>query len=95
MIQAYGGPFWFAGILQLIITALTFASPLLLYEIIILVGNWALIEAEAIEGEKVLWHGYVMVFGLFIVTFLTAIVNGLYFQRTFTVGFRIRSALIR
>lgn len=94
MVYAYGGPFWFAGILQMIIIALTFASPLLLNEIISLVGKWTAIENGWIAGEKILWHGLIMVFGLFIVTFLTAIVNGLYFQKTFLVGFRIRTGLI-
>jgi ATP-binding cassette subfamily C (CFTR/MRP) protein 1 len=94
MVYAYGGPFWFAGILQLLIIALTFASPLLLNEIISLVGKWTAIENGWIPGEVILWHGLIMVFGLFIVSFFTAIVNGLYFQKTFLVGFRIRTGLV-
>jgi ATP-binding cassette, subfamily C (CFTR/MRP), member 1 len=35
MIKAYGGPFWFAGILQIGLNLLTFATPLLLNELVI------------------------------------------------------------
>lgn len=89
MVKAYGGPFWFAGILQLLIIGLTFASPMLLNELISMVGLWTFFPED-----KVLWHGFLMVFGLFIVSFLTAVVNGLYFQKTFLVGFRIRTGLV-
>lgn len=94
MVKAYGGPFWFAGLLQALIIVFTFASPLILNQLISLVTQWTLIDMGLIPGEKILWHGLVMVLGLFISAFLTAIINGLYFQKTFLVGFRIRTGLI-
>lgn len=80
---AYGGPFLFAGILQLILNGLTFASPLLLNELIGYVSR---------NGE--LWKGLVLTFAFFLVTFLSAIFNAQYFLKTFVVGFRIRTGLI-
>lgn len=94
MVYSYGGPFWFAGFLQMLIIVLTFMSPLLLNQLISLVTRWTLIENGIIEGEKIFWHGLAMVLGLFITAFLTAIINGLYFKNTFLVGFRIRTALV-
>lgn len=89
MVKAYGGPFWFAGILQLALNALTFATPLLLNELI------TYMSLELITGTAgPLWQGLLMTFGFFLVTFLTSIVNGQYFLKTFLVGFRIRSGLI-
>lgn len=84
MVKAYGGPFWFAGILQVFITALIFASPFLLNELITYV---TLMNAP-------LWQGLLMAFAFFLTTFLTAIFNGQYFLKTMTVGFRIRTGLI-
>ncbi|CAO1343275.1 unnamed protein product [Diamesa hyperborea] len=83
MVYAYGGPFWFAGILKLVQDLLQFASPLLLR---------ALITYVSVGG--VLWKGMLLTFTLFAVTFITAIISGQYFQKTFLVGFRIRSGLI-
>jgi ATP-binding cassette, subfamily C (CFTR/MRP), member 1 len=89
MTKAFGGPFWFAGLIQLILNVLTFASPLILNELILYTTR------NPITGEMgPLWQGLVLTFGLFLVTFLSAIFNGQYFLNTFVVGFRIRSALI-
>lgn len=84
MVKAYGGPFWFAGLLQIALNVLTFAMPLLLNELILYIQR---------RGGP-LWQGLVLTFGLFLVTFLSAIINGQYFLKTFVVGFRIRSGLI-
>lgn len=84
MVKAYGGPFWFAGLLQIIITALIFASPFLLNDLI----------SYVTFPNAPLWQGLLMTFALFIVTFLTAVFNGQYFLKTMTVGFRIRTGLI-
>lgn len=84
MVKAYGGPFWFAGILQLLINALTFASPLLLRELI----------GHAANPNAPFWQGMVLTFAMFLVTFLLSIINGQYFLKTFIVGFRIRTGLI-
>lgn len=84
MVKAYGGPFWFAGILQMVINALTFASPFLLNELI----------TYTVIPNSPLWQGLVLIFGLFLVTFTSSIVNGQYFFKTFLVGYRIRTGLI-
>lgn len=92
MFKAFGGPFWFAGLLQLILNVLTFASPLLLNELILYIGPSIDENFNITYGP--LWQGLVYSFGFFLVTFLTSIFNGQYFWYTFVVGFRIRSALI-
>lgn len=84
MMKTFGGPFWFAGFIQLIINGLTLASPMLLNELITYVAN----------GMPVPWQGWLMVASLFLVAFLLAIFNSVYFKATFVVGFRIRTALI-
>lgn len=84
MVKAYGAPFWFAGLLQIALNVLTFATPLLLNELILYI--------QARGGP--LWQGLLMAFALFLVTFLSAIINGQFFLKTFIVGFRIRSGLI-
>jgi ATP-binding cassette subfamily C (CFTR/MRP) protein 1 len=84
MFKAYGGPFWFAGFIQLLINGLTFASPMLLNQLITFVAI----------GSPIMWQGWAMVAGFFLVTFFTAILNGLYFKATFLVGFRIRTGLV-
>lgn len=84
MVKAYGAPFWFAGILQLLINALTFASPFLLREMINYVAN----------PFAPFWQGLLLTFIMFLVSFLLSIINGQYFLKTFIVGFRIRTGLI-
>lgn len=84
MVKAYGGPFWFAGILQLLLNALTFASPFLLRELI----------AYTAKSNEPLWQGLLLTFAFFMVTFFSAIINAQYFLNTFLVGFRVRTGLI-
>lgn len=88
MFKSFGGPFWFAGLIQLILNVLTFSTPLLLNELILYTGR----RPDGTYGP--LWQGLVYTFGLFLATFLTSIFNGQFFWYTFVVGFRIRSALI-
>lgn len=87
MVKAYGALFWFAGLLQIGLNLLTFASPLLLNELISYTARSVVIPAP-------LWQGLLLTFAFFIVTFLSSILNGQYFLKTFHVGFRIRSGLI-
>lgn len=88
MLKAFGGPFWFAGLLQIILNVLTFASPLILNQLI----TYTTPRFDGSYGP--LWQGLVLTFALFLATFLTSIFNGQYFWYTFLVGFRIRTALI-
>lgn len=81
--KAYGGPFWFSGILRLVADSLLMATPLLLGALINFTGS----------GEA-LWKGIFLAFLLFSVTFFQAIFNGQYFYNNFLVGLRIRSGLI-
>ncbi|XP_062705317.1 multidrug resistance-associated protein 1-like [Aedes albopictus] len=83
MVKAYGGPFWFAGLLQIGISGLQFASPYLMQE---LMGNIAM------DGP--FWIGMAITFALFLNSLLIALFNGQYFRKTFLVGFRIRTGLI-
>ncbi|XP_065088176.1 multidrug resistance-associated protein 1-like [Ochlerotatus camptorhynchus] len=83
MVKAYGGPFWFAGLLQIGISGLQFASPYLMQE---LMGNIAM------SGP--FWIGMLITFALFFNSLLIALFNGQYFRKTFLVGFRIRTGLI-
>ncbi|XP_058453712.1 multidrug resistance-associated protein 1-like [Malaya genurostris] len=83
MVKAYGGPFWFAGLLQLAISGLQFASPYLMQE---------LMANIAMQGP--FWIGMIITFGLFATSLLIALFNGQYFRKTFLVGFRIRTGLI-
>ncbi|KAJ6635068.1 Multidrug resistance-associated protein 1 [Pseudolycoriella hygida] len=85
IIQAYGLPFLFGGLLQLIIIALLFAQPFLLDE---------LINFTSVADTSSVWQGLVLSFGLFFVTFLSAIVNGQHFYLTSTTGLRIKTGLI-
>ena len=83
MVKAYGGPFWFAALLYVVINALSLASPLLLNELI-----------TYTYSKQYFWQGLLLTFALFFVSFLTAILNGQYFYYCFLTGFRIRSGLI-
>uniref|UniRef100_A0AAG5CWE8 ABC-type glutathione-S-conjugate transporter n=1 Tax=Anopheles atroparvus TaxID=41427 RepID=A0AAG5CWE8_ANOAO len=83
MVKAYGGPFWFAGMLQFAISGLQFASPYLMQEIMAVI---------ALDGP--FWKGMIITLGLFLTSLLIALFNGQYFHRTFLVGFRIRTGLV-
>ncbi|XP_055636687.1 multidrug resistance-associated protein 1-like isoform X2 [Toxorhynchites rutilus septentrionalis] len=83
MVKAYGGPFWFAGLLQLAISGLQFASPYLMRELMMVIAT---------NGP--FWKGMIITFALFLTSFLIALFNGQYFRKTFLVGFRIRTGLV-
>lgn len=84
MIKAYGGPFWFAGLLQLAIMSLLFASPFLLNELIFFTA----------DPSSPFWQGVALTIALFVTSFTSAVINGQYFWKTSVVGFRIRTGLI-
>jgi ATP-binding cassette, subfamily C (CFTR/MRP), member 1 len=81
--KAFGGPFWFSGILRLVADSLLMATPLLLGALI-----------NFIRSDGALWKGIFLTLSLFLVTFLQAIFNGQYFHNNFQVGLRIRSGLV-
>ncbi|XP_049281512.1 multidrug resistance-associated protein 1-like isoform X1 [Anopheles funestus] len=83
MVRAYGGPFWFAGMLQLAISGLQFGSPYLLRELM-----------AVIALDEPLWKGFLLTFGLFGASLLLGLFNGQYLYYTFLCGFRIRTGLI-
>uniref|UniRef100_A0A182SGU7 ABC transmembrane type-1 domain-containing protein n=1 Tax=Anopheles maculatus TaxID=74869 RepID=A0A182SGU7_9DIPT len=83
MIRAYGGPFWFAGMLQLAISGLQFASPYLMQALM-----------AVIALDEPLWKGILLTFGLFGASLLLGLFNGQYLYYCFLSGFRIRTGLI-
>ncbi|XP_055636693.1 multidrug resistance-associated protein 1-like isoform X2 [Toxorhynchites rutilus septentrionalis] len=83
IVKAYGGPFWFAGLLQLAISGLWFASPYLMQELM----KWI-----AMDGPR--WQGIELTFALFATSMLVALFNGMYYYYTYLTGFRIRTGLI-
>nr|XP_029719887.1 multidrug resistance-associated protein 1-like [Aedes albopictus] len=83
IVKAYGAPFWFAGLFQLAISGLQFASPYIMQELM----KWV-----AMNGPS--WQGIILTFGLFATSLLTALFNGQYYYNTFLTGFRIRTGLI-
>ncbi|XP_058820090.1 multidrug resistance-associated protein 1-like [Topomyia yanbarensis] len=83
IVKAYGGPFWFAGILQLATVGLQFASPYLMQELM----TW-------VSSNGPVWQGIILTFGLFATAMLIALLNGQYFYNSYITGFRIRTGLI-
>ncbi|KAJ6648205.1 Multidrug resistance-associated protein 1 [Pseudolycoriella hygida] len=83
LFKSFGGPFYFAGFLKLLIDLLSFASPQVLS---LLIGFTF--------SDDPLWHGMIFAVALFLISFITSILNGQYLYRCFLVGFRIRSVLI-
>ncbi|XP_058061275.1 multidrug resistance-associated protein 1-like [Anopheles bellator] len=83
MVRAYGAPFWFAGMIQLAISGLQFASPYLMQEMMAVI---------ALDGP--VWKGLLLMFALFASSLLLALMNGQYFYNTFLTGFRIRTGLV-
>ncbi|XP_041776522.1 multidrug resistance-associated protein 1-like isoform X1 [Anopheles merus] len=83
MVRAYGAPFWFAGMLQLAISGLQFASPYLMQEMMAVI---------ALDGP--VWKGLLLTFTLFAASLLLALLNGQYYYNTFLSGFRIRTGLV-
>uniref|UniRef100_A0AAG5CWJ4 ABC-type glutathione-S-conjugate transporter n=2 Tax=Anopheles atroparvus TaxID=41427 RepID=A0AAG5CWJ4_ANOAO len=83
MVRAYGAPFWFAGMIQLAISGLQFASPYLMQEMMAVI---------ALDGP--VWKGMLLTFALFAGSLLMALLNGQYYLNTFLCGFRIRTGLV-
>jgi ATP-binding cassette, subfamily C (CFTR/MRP), member 1 len=83
LIRAYGGPFWFSGILRILADLLLVLTPLILGILINYVE----------EGTGAFWKGIFLSFALFLATFLQAYLNGQYYHNNFIVGYRIRTGL--
>ncbi|KAG4074937.1 hypothetical protein HA402_009362, partial [Bradysia odoriphaga] len=83
LFKSFGGPFYFAGFLKLLVDVLSFASPQVL----------SLLIAFTFSDDP-LWHGMIFAVALFLISFITSLLNGQYLYRCFLVGFRIRSVLI-
>lgn len=84
IVKAYSGPFWFSGFLMIFIIVFVLSMPFLLDELITFVT----------VPNAPLWQGFLLSFGLFLTTTLTAIFDGQYFWRTMVVSLRIRTGLI-
>lgn len=77
-------PFWICALLNLVLNALTFASPWLLGELISFTSN----------PNGFLWQGVCLSFGLFFVSIISSIIGSQYSMQTYLVGFRIRTCLV-
>ncbi|EAT43549.1 AAEL005026-PA [Aedes aegypti] len=83
IVKAYWGPFAFAGVIQVFMTALQLASPYLLMALL----SW-------ITTDGPLWQGVVLALGLYLSSLMYALLNGQYYFNNFRTGFRIRTALV-
>lgn len=83
--RTFGGPFLFALGLRFLIDFLQFGSPIILR---------ALINYVDSEEPAALWKGLVLTFGLFLITFVMAVLNGNQSVIAYKVGFCMRTSLI-
>lgn len=81
--HSFIGPFSFALLLRLIIDFLQFGSPLILGALI-----------SYVETDGALWKGLTLTLGLFLVSFVLAILNGHQSIIAYRVGFCMRTSLI-
>lgn len=82
--KSFLGPFLFALALRFVIDFLQFGSPIILRALI----NYV----EVPDGA--LWKGLVLTFGLFIISFVMAVLNGNQSVIAYKVGFSMRTSLI-
>lgn len=83
--RTFGGPFLFALGLRFVIDFLQFGSPIIL---------GALINYVDKEETGALWKGLVLTFGLFLISFVMAVLNGNQSVIAYRVGFCMRTSLI-
>ncbi|KAM7353891.1 multidrug-Resistance like Protein 1 isoform 2-T2 [Cochliomyia hominivorax] len=88
IIKSFGGVFLFGSMMKLFTDILTFAQPQVLRLII------SFVEDYAKENDEPEWKGIFYAVLLFVLAALQTIILGQYFHRMFTVGLRIRTALI-
>lgn len=84
LFQTFGGPFYWAGFLRLIIDLMSFASPQIL----------SLLITFTASPADPMWQGIVYAAALLILSLLTAVINGQHQFNCMLVGYRIRTALI-
>lgn len=84
LFQTFGGPFYMAGLLKLIIDLLSFAPP----QILSLLITFTLVLSIPS------WHGILFAVTLLLIALLTALLNGQHQFLCFAVGYRIRTVLI-
>lgn len=85
LVRTFGGPFLFALALRFVIDFLQFGSPIILR---------ALINYVDTEDAGALWKGLVLTMGLFLITFVMAVLNGNQSVIAYKVGFCMRTSLI-
>lgn len=86
--KTFGGPFLFAWLLKLAVDVITFMLPQLLGLTI------DFVDSSKGENQPELWKGLLYSFLLFIVATLQTVMFNQFFHRMYTIGFRIRTALI-
>lgn len=83
LVGSFIGPFSFALLMRFIIDVLQFGSPLVLGALI-----------TYVDTDGALWKGLVLTFGLFLISFVMAILNGHQSIIAYRVGFCMRTSLI-
>lgn len=81
--KAFGGPFWFSAFYRFFCDGLQISTPLLLHALITYIDE---------GGPK--WEGYFLVSIMFLAAFIQPFLNGQYYHNNFTVGHRIRAAVM-
>ena len=76
--------FWICALLNIVMMALTFASPYLLGQLISFTSN----------PNTFLWQGVCLSFSMFFVSIISSIISSQYSLQTYLVGFRIRTCLV-
>lgn len=77
-------PFWICALLQIVMDAHTFITPLILGELI----------TYTADPNKYLWKGLFLTFSLFFGSIFSTLVGSQYSMITYMIGYRIRTALI-
>ncbi|XP_037822339.1 multidrug resistance-associated protein 1 isoform X12 [Lucilia sericata] len=91
IVRSFGGVFLFGSMMKLFTDILTFAQPQVLRLIIGFVEDSAEEDGATKQAE---WKGIFYAVLLFVLAATQTIILGQYFHRMFTVGLRIRTALI-
>lgn len=86
--KTFGGPFLFAWLLKLAVDIITFILPQLLGLTI------DFVDSSKAENRPEFWKGIMFAFLLFTVASLQTLLYTHFFHQMYTIGFRIRTALI-
>jgi multidrug resistance-associated protein (MRP) len=86
--RTYGGYYTVGGLFKFIYDIITFLNPLILNKLISFVGS------TSTGRDQYIWHGYIFVVAMFVISMLRTIVMQQYWHVCFVTGQRMRSAMI-